>query len=133
MLGYHMHVWYNKKAITNILSLSNMIKQYGVTYDSNNQRKTGLGILDAQSRLQYFDPRDSKFTFINTVSENKAGFTKRQIREAEVARSLQPKINYPSWKDFKWIIQSNQIKDCPVRVKYIDTALKIWGKNSAAL
>jgi hypothetical protein len=89
--------------------------------------------LDAQSRLQYFDPRDSKFTFINTVSENKAGFTKRQIREAEVARSLQPKINYPSWKDFKWIIQSNQIKDCPVRVKYIDTALKIWGKNSAAL
>jgi uncharacterized protein YodC (DUF2158 family) len=28
MLGYHMHVWYNKKAITNILYLSNMIKQY---------------------------------------------------------------------------------------------------------
>jgi hypothetical protein len=28
MPGYHMHVWYNKKAITNILSLSNVIKQY---------------------------------------------------------------------------------------------------------
>ena len=26
MLGYHVHVWYNKKAITNILSLSNVIK-----------------------------------------------------------------------------------------------------------
>jgi hypothetical protein len=37
MLGYHMHVWYNKKAITNILSLSNWIKQYQVTYDSNDQ------------------------------------------------------------------------------------------------
>jgi hypothetical protein len=28
MPGYHTHVWYNKKANTNILSLSNMIKQY---------------------------------------------------------------------------------------------------------
>jgi uncharacterized protein YodC (DUF2158 family) len=27
MPGFYMHVWYNKKAITNILSLSNMIKQ----------------------------------------------------------------------------------------------------------
>jgi hypothetical protein len=28
MLGYHVHMWNNKKAIANILSLSNMIKQY---------------------------------------------------------------------------------------------------------
>jgi hypothetical protein len=38
-----------------------------------------------KSGLHYFDPRDSKFTSVNTVSENKAGFTKRQIKEAEVA------------------------------------------------
>jgi hypothetical protein len=38
MLGYHMHVvWYNKKAITKILALSNVIKEYWVTYHSNNQ------------------------------------------------------------------------------------------------
>jgi hypothetical protein len=58
---------------------------------------------------------------------------KRQIMDMEVIRSLYSKLNYPSWKDFKWIIQSNQIKDCPVTVKHIDTALKIWGKNVAAL
>jgi hypothetical protein len=28
MPEYHMHVWYNEEAITNILSLSNVIKQY---------------------------------------------------------------------------------------------------------
>ena len=33
----YAHVWYNKKAITNLLSLSNVIKQYRVTYDSNDQ------------------------------------------------------------------------------------------------
>jgi hypothetical protein len=38
-----------------------------------------------------------------------------------VARSLYSKLNYLSWKDFKWIIRSNQIKDCPVTVNHIDT------------
>jgi hypothetical protein len=36
-------------------------------------------------------------------------------------------------KDFKWVIRSNQIKDCPVTVQDIDVALKIWGKTIAAL
>jgi hypothetical protein len=36
-------------------------------------------------------------------------------------------------KDFKWVIQSNQIKDFPVTVQDINVAQKIWGKNIAAL
>jgi hypothetical protein len=36
-------------------------------------------------------------------------------------------------KDFKWVIRSNQIKDCPVIFQDINDALKIWGKNIAAL
>jgi hypothetical protein len=31
------------------------------------------------------------------------------------------------------VIQSNQIKDCPVTVQDADVAFKIWGKNIAAL
>jgi hypothetical protein len=140
--GYHMHVWYNKKAITNILSFSNAIKQYQVTYDSNNQMfvvhhdpegKPDMEFWMHKTRLNYFHPRDNKFSFVNTVSENKGGFTKRQIKDVEVKRSLYSKLSYPSWKDFKWIIQSNCIKACPVTVEHIDTALKIWGKNVAVL
>jgi hypothetical protein len=142
MLRYHAHVWYNKKTITNILSLSNVIKQYQVTYNSNDQmfvvHREPEGKLDMEfwmhkSGLHYFNPRDSECIFVNTVSKNKAGFTKRQIKEVEVAQSLYSKLNDPSWKDFKWIIRSNQIKDCPVTVNHIDTALKIWFKNVAAL
>ncbi len=36
-------------------------------------------------------------------------------------------------KDFKWILQSNQIKDSPVLVVDAEVALKIWGPNIAAL
>jgi hypothetical protein len=41
-----------------------------------------------ESRLHYFDPRDSEFAFINTVSKNMTGFTKRQIKDVETTRSL---------------------------------------------
>jgi hypothetical protein len=67
----------------------------------------------------------------NDVSGNKKSFTKRQIKGAEVARTLYAKLGYPSWKDFRWMISSNQIKDCPVTVQDVDVALKIWGKNIA--
>jgi hypothetical protein len=36
-------------------------------------------------------------------------------------------------KDFKWILQSNQIKDSPVSIVDAEVALKIWGPNIALL
>ena len=35
-------------------------------------------------------------------------------------------LGYPSFKGYKWVIQSNQIKDFPVRVQDIDVAHNIW-------
>jgi len=87
-----------------------------------------------ESGLHYYDPRkNEQLAFVSTVSENKEGFTKRQIKGAETARTLYTTLSYPSMKDFKWLIRSNQIKDCPVTVQDVDVALKIWGKNIAAL
>jgi hypothetical protein len=84
--------------------------------------------------LHYYDPRNEKhLAFVNTVSEKEEGFTKRQIKGAELAQTLYKTLSYPTMKDFKWVIQSNQIKDCPVTVQDIDVARKIWGKNIAAL
>jgi hypothetical protein len=70
---------------------------------------------------------------ISTVTENKKEFTKWQIQRAEVARSLYRKVGFPSVKDYKYVIQTNQIKDCPVTVTDIDIAFKIWGKDITML
>jgi uncharacterized protein YodC (DUF2158 family) len=156
MAGYHTDVWYDKHAITNILALSNVIKQYRVTYDSDEQmfvvhwesaNKPNMEFLMHESGLHYYDPRNTKtvrneanlgcdknFIFVETVSGNKQqGFTQRQIKGAEAAQALYAMLSYPSWKDFKWVIRSNQIKDCPVTVQDVDIAHTIWGKNIAAL
>jgi hypothetical protein len=86
-----------------------------------------------ESGLHYFDPRNNAHVFVNTVSGNKQGFSQRQLKGAKSARSLYAKLGYPSSKDFKWVIQSNQIRDCPVTVQDVDNAHTIWGKNIAAL
>ncbi len=85
------------------------------------------------SGLHYFDPSQDYFTFVNTVSENKGAFMKRQIASVDKVRDLYASLVYPSDADYKWILKSNQIKDCPVSVKDAKVALKIWGPNIAAL
>jgi hypothetical protein len=37
MMGYNKDVWFSTRAITNIITLSNLIQQYHVTYDSDNK------------------------------------------------------------------------------------------------
>jgi hypothetical protein len=142
MAGYHRDVWYNKKAITDILALSNVIKHYRVTYNSDDRmfviHREAAGKRDMEfkmheSGLHFYDPRDNEFNFVHTVSGNKEGFTKRQFKGAELARALYATLSYPSWNDLKWIIRSDQIKDCPVTVQDVKNAYKVWGKNIAAL
>jgi hypothetical protein len=143
MQGYNKTVWFSTRAITNIIALQNLIYQYRVTYDSDDlmfvvhqesESKPNMEFKMHKSGIHYYDPRkEHNMTFITTVSENKTGFTKRQIKCAEIERNLYKTLSYPSMKELKWVIRSNQIKDCHVTIQDIDVATKIWGKNIAAL
>jgi hypothetical protein len=140
--GYHAPVWYDKHAITNILALRTVIKQYRVTYNSDEKMfvvhrdsagEPNMEFRMHESGLHIYDPRTEALMFITTVSGNKEGFTKRQINGAEVTQTLYATLGYPSWKDFKWVLQSNQIKDCPVtagprrRCRFRDMGQKYCG------
>ena len=83
--------------------------------------------------LNYFYPRDQEFTFVNTVSKNKEGFTARQIKVAEVAKAFYATLIYPSAQEYNLVICSNQINNCPVTVQYVEVTQKVWGKNITAL
>jgi hypothetical protein len=140
MKGYNNHVWFSEYAITNIIALKSLIKQYQVTYDSNNhmfivhreqQNKPNMEFKMHESGLHCFDPRDKAcFVFLNTVSGNKEGFSQRQVKDTERAKTLYAKLGYLSIKDFKCLIQSNQIQDCPVTVQDVDVAHKIYGART---
>jgi hypothetical protein len=127
MAGYNSDVWFSKDVITNIIALSNLIKQYPVAYDSNDQmfvvhresqNKLNMEFKMHESGLHYFVPQSF---FVNTVPGNKEGFSQRQIKGAKLAKTPYAKLGYPSINDFKWVIQSNQISECPVTVQDIYT------------
>ncbi|KMZ58833.1 hypothetical protein ZOSMA_7339G00010, partial [Zostera marina] len=147
--GYHPPVWFNVDALTNIVSLKNMKKQFKITYSNvegspengdfvvHRIGKPDMRFTMHECGLHYWDPfaykKSGDVAFVNTVEDNKQSFTKRQIKDAEVARTLYSNVAYPSMNDFRWMVRHNQIKDCPVTVADIDVAEKIWGKNIAAL
>jgi hypothetical protein len=141
MMGYHKTVWFIKKAITNIIALRNLIQHYRVTYDSDDllfvvhresESKPNMEFRMHEYGMHYYDPRmNEHLAFVITVSENKEGFTKRHTKGVETARALYTTLSYRSMKDFKWVIRSNQIKDCPVSVQDVNVAIKIWGFSAA--
>ncbi len=138
-------VWFSAHAITNILSLKNMTKIYRVSYDSDvassfivHRESTGKENMEFRmhpSGLHYHDPLETEESviFLQTAEGNKKGFTKRQVKDAESARTLYAKLAYPSIAGFRWAVQSHAIKDCPITVQMVDDATTIWGKSIAAL
>jgi hypothetical protein len=141
--GYHLDVWYNKHALTNIVAFKNLIDLYDITYSRPDRsfyvHRTEHGLPDMQfkmhsSGLHYYDPEHhSTFQFVTTVSGNKAHFTDCQVKGADKARKYYRTLGYPSVTDFRWVVQSNLIQNCPVTVQDIDVALEIWGPDVAAL
>ena len=136
-------VWYHKNAIANIISL-NEVKakgRYRITYDSEdgqgfkmtNKETNKVTVFKEHTTGLHTTPLDAKVAMLNTVEENKCMYSKRQVARAEEARNLYHVIGYPSVRDFKHIIQTNQLKNCPVTVEYINNSEKIFGPDVYAL
>jgi hypothetical protein len=70
---------------------------------------------------------------VNTVAENREGFTQREYDDAKAARRGLVMVGYSSPKDFKNMFRSNMIKNCPITPANIAAANKIFGPDVASL
>ena len=71
--------------------------------------------------------------YVSTIQENMKMFTPREVLQAKKARGLYQTLGTPSITDFKAIVRSNTIKNCPVTLEHIDTAEQIFGPDIGAL
>jgi hypothetical protein len=142
--GFEESVWFSQDAMTNILSSTQVKREYEVSYDGDDfiihrakHGYTDMVFKPHPSGLHVYDKDDpqghASHSFISTVEENMSLFTKRQVASADLARNLQAGLAYPSVKDLKWIVQANMLKDSPVTTQDVDVALKIWGPNVSLL
>ena len=133
-------VWYSNKAIANILSLSKVKKQYPIRYDSvgGNQfvvstPRHDIIFSESDRGLYYHDTDNRAIVLVNTVQENREGFTDREYDAAVQARRALALVGYPSPKDFEGMVRSNLIRNCPVQPRDISVAHKIFGPDVASL
>jgi hypothetical protein len=66
---------------------------------------------------------------VDSVQENKQGYSQRQFEDAKQARKLYHVLGCPTVENFKAIIRQNLVKNCPVTVDDIANAEKIFGPD----
>jgi hypothetical protein len=144
-------VWYNPAFMANILLvLQQVCKVCRVTMDSELElallvhRRDGstMKFVEYSNGLYYFDvathspsssssvtaPGSQSFSgylFVQTVSDNKARYHRREIRGADRAVVLHQKIGRPSQALFEGILRNNLIWNCPVIVDDARRAITI--------
>ena len=61
------------------------------------------------------------------------GFTSIQIERDELASNIYSNVGIPSVNNFKHMISTNMISNCPISVADISNAEKIYGSSMASL
>jgi hypothetical protein len=133
-------VWFNEDGIANILSMSLMSKTFPVRYDSASGDQFVVSKPDkdvifsaSKSGIYYHDTTNRAVVLVNTVKQNKEGFTEREFNRAKSARRALGLVGYPSPRDFKNMVRSNMINNCNVTPTDIDNAHKLFGDDIATL
>ena len=138
-------VWYSEEAIANIFSLKDLIKQHRVTFDSSKEnafivhRPSGIVKFPANKiGLYTYEVPGSKGQpeqahLIDTVKENRSGYTQNQFTRAVRARELYHLLGAPTLDNYKGFIKMNGVHNCPVRLEDIKIAENIFGPDMATL
>ena len=70
---------------------------------------------------------------LKTVRRNFEGWTKRDISEAHLARTLQSRVGNMPDEKLKQMVSVNGLRNSPVRPEHVSNATRIFGPNVAAL
>ena len=122
-------VWFDPRAIANILSLKLVKEKYHIQYNSNKddgfvvtkptgekfkfiQSASGLHYLDTM--IQDTDKSVDTTLVVNMVKENRKNYTNNDYLCALRARELQIMVGRPSTTTFVDLFKRNGIANCPV-------------------
>ena len=97
--------------------------------------RSGLYYHDAAAAVQQPNSNENviDYSFVSTVTNNKAQFPRREIGGVDKARALYRNMGHPSQQQFEQILAKSLIRNCPVTVADAKRALLIYGVDLAAL
>jgi hypothetical protein len=134
-------VWYDETAIANIFGLSDLKKKHRITFDSEKEDAfivhMDKGNMKFKCNPEGIEVSDNYLKMenhlINTVKENRVGYTQRQFEQAKKARELYHIVGTPTIETFKTLLKMNAIRNCPVTTEDVNIAKKIFRPNMLSL
>ena len=100
----------------------------------SNEEAAVLLIQQGQERDLKGSPNGSdELALVQTVRGNYEGYTRREVLQAKAARRGQAMIGNPSEKDFKGLVSSNMIANCPFSQNDVTNARSIFGPDLASV
>ena len=138
-------VWYDPKGAANILSLYIVKKYFHVQYD--NEVADAFTVTKPDGAELHFEPtakglyaltdsthgHSQAWTLVSTVADRKAEYTKREYRDALLARKIQNIIMFPATREYSEITDHSLLPNCPINRVDIAAAEHIFGSNLGAL
>ena len=149
-------VWYNPDSLANILSFANVRRKFNISmktgpgdprptisvYRKNGgpmefvEHSLGLYVHEATANLTVKDNDNLKldydYLFLNTTVDLESQFTKRELKQANLAKSLYIKLGRPTMTSFFEMINKSKIRDCPFSLEDAKRFYFISGNDPAA-
>ena len=135
-------VWYEPTGITNILSMSMATKKFRVIFDSQGGNCFRMVLPDREVKFQlspngmyyfYVEDRDNSVLLLNTVSDNREGFLRREYKGYREVRRAMHLTGFPSERDFENMVRSNMIVNCPVTFSDVKNAKLVFDTDITSL
>ena len=136
-------VYLHENGLANILSYAKVRDNHNIAYNDVQDIFTihtpykQISFQRIKMGLYYHTckPNDKMrdFTLVHTVEENKQGFTNREIRDSEKARSAYNMVGLPSAADFERMVRGNLLKHFPIILPDIKDAHTIFGPDISSL
>jgi hypothetical protein len=135
-------VWVNEAGIANIVPFAELIKIVRVTFDSEKSDKftvhTKEGPVELSNNeagMPYIDLDKSEeraaLCFVQTIRQNYEGYTKCEVEAARRAREVQAMVGQPPDREFRKMVSSNRIPNCPITVEAVEHSNKLFGPDLA--
>jgi hypothetical protein len=115
-------MWYDETAKANIFGLLDLKKKHKITFDS--EKEDAFIVHTDNGNMKFKCNPKGLYTFkvsnrylqkeshlINTVKENRVGYTQRQFEQAKKVRELYDIVGTPMIETFKTLIKMNAIRE----------------------
>jgi hypothetical protein len=137
--------YYNPECLVNIISLDCLQTKYHTTFDSEKKNAFTVEVSDVLtitfegfgSGLYFVNLNNPvnayPLSLLNTVTENKQFFSRREIEGAEASRAQQGQIGWPSDQEYYEIIRDNLLTNSKATLDDLRRAEHIFGGTAVDL